>query len=36
MKITPKKINVFMLFKLPLAYVGGVRVKTRRACGEKK
>ena len=28
MKITPKKINVFMLFKLPLAYVGGVRVKT--------
>ncbi|MFT6749674.1 MAG: hypothetical protein ACI9XR_002365 [Flavobacterium sp.] len=28
MKITPKKINVFMFFKLPLAYIGGVRVKT--------
>lgn len=26
MKITPKKINNFMLFKLPLAYFGGVRV----------
>lgn len=26
MKITPKKINTFMLFKLPLAYFGGVRV----------
>tara|TARA_B110000003_G_scaffold44726_2_gene42380 strand:+ start:4630 stop:5082 length:453 start_codon:yes stop_codon:yes gene_type:complete len=24
--ITPKKINNFMLFKLPLAYLGGVRV----------
>jgi hypothetical protein len=28
MKITPKKVNVFMLLKLPLAYIGGVRVKT--------
>jgi hypothetical protein len=28
MKITPRKVNVFMLFKLPLAYIGGVRVKT--------
>ncbi len=28
MKITPSKINNFMLFKLPLAYFGGVRVKT--------
>jgi hypothetical protein len=27
MQITPKKINKFMLFKLPLAYIGGVRVK---------
>ena len=27
MKITPGKINTFMLFKLPLAYLGGVRVK---------
>jgi hypothetical protein len=26
MKITPKKVNSFMLFKLPLAYLGGVRV----------
>ena len=26
MKITPSKINTFMLFKLPLAYFGGVRV----------
>ena len=26
MKITPKKINSFMLFKLPMAYFGGVRV----------
>ncbi|MBT3546787.1 MAG: DUF4442 domain-containing protein [Flavobacterium sp.] len=26
MNITPKKINRFMLFKLPLAYIGGVRV----------
>ena len=26
MNITPKKINRFMLFKLPLAYLGGVRV----------
>ena len=25
MKITPSKINSFMLFKLPLAYLGGVR-----------
>ena len=25
MKITPTKINSFMLFKLPLAYLGGVR-----------
>ena len=28
MKITPGKINTFMLFKLPLAYFGGERVKT--------
>ena len=28
MKITPKKVNAFMMFKLPLAYLGGVRVKT--------
>ena len=28
MKITPSKINAFMFFKLPLAYFGGVRVKT--------
>jgi len=28
MKITPKKVNLFMLFKLPLAYIGGVRIKT--------
>ena len=28
MRITPKKVNVFMLLKLPLAYLGGVRVKT--------
>jgi len=28
MKITPKRVNVFMLLKLPLAYLGGVRVKT--------
>jgi hypothetical protein len=28
MKITPKKVNLFMLLKLPLAYLGGVRVKT--------
>lgn len=27
MTITPRKINWFMLFKLPLAYIGGVRVK---------
>ena len=26
MKITPTKINSFLLFKLPLAYFGGVRV----------
>ncbi len=26
MKLTPQKINSFMLFKLPLAYFGGVRV----------
>ncbi len=26
MKITPSKINTFMMFKLPLAYFGGVRV----------
>jgi len=26
MKITPRKINKFMLFELPLAYFGGVRV----------
>lgn len=25
-KITPRKINSFLLFKLPLAYFGGVRV----------
>jgi len=28
MKITPKKVNLFMLLKLPLAYMGGVRIKT--------
>jgi hypothetical protein len=28
MKITPKSVNLFMLLKLPLAYLGGVRVKT--------
>ena len=28
MQITPRKINSFMLFKLPLAYFGGVRVKS--------
>jgi len=27
MKMTPKKINSFMFFKLPLAWLGGVRVK---------
>ena len=27
MQITPSKINTFMFFKLPLAYIGGVRVK---------
>jgi hypothetical protein len=26
MKITPNKVNLFMLLKLPLAYFGGVRV----------
>lgn len=26
MKITPKKINTFMMLKLPLAYLAGVRV----------
>ena len=33
MKITPKRVNLFMLLKLPLAYLGGVRVKT--LSGEK-
>ena len=28
MKITPKRVNLFMLLKLPLAYISGVRVKT--------
>jgi len=28
MKITPKRVNLFMLFKLPLAYLSGVRVQT--------
>ena len=28
MKITPKSVNLFMLFKLPLAYLSGVRVQT--------
>ena len=28
MKITPKRVNLFMLLKLPLAYIGGVRAKT--------
>ena len=28
MKITPQKINRFMLLKLPLAYFGGVRVQS--------
>lgn len=27
MQITPKKVNSFMMLKLPLAYIGGVRVK---------
>jgi len=27
MKITPKKINTFMLFKLPLGFLSGLRVK---------
>ena len=27
MKITPGKINTFMFFKLPLAWIGGVRVR---------
>lgn len=27
MQITPRKINSFIFFKLPLAYIGGVRVK---------
>ena len=27
MKITPRKINTFMFFKLPLAWIGGVRVR---------
>ena len=27
MKITPKKINAFMLFKLPLGYLSGMKVK---------
>ena len=26
MKITPRKVNAFMFFKLPLAYLGGVKV----------
>ncbi|MFB1039973.1 MAG: DUF4442 domain-containing protein [Polaribacter sp.] len=28
MKITPKRVNLFMLLKLPLAYLSGVRVQT--------
>ena len=28
MKFTPRKINLFNLVKLPLAYLGGVRVKS--------
>ncbi|MGY8942409.1 MAG: DUF4442 domain-containing protein [Flavobacteriales bacterium] len=28
MKITPKRVNLFMLLKLPLAYISGVRVQT--------
>lgn len=28
MKITPKKLNTFLLFKLPSAYLCGVRTKT--------
>jgi len=28
MKITPKRVNLFMLLRLPLAYIGGVRIKT--------
>ncbi len=28
MKITPSKINKFMMFKLPLAYLGGVRLSS--------
>ena len=34
MKITPRKINTFLLVKLPLAWIAGVRVKelTETAC----
>ena len=28
MKFTPKKVNLFNLMKLPLAYLGGVRVRS--------
>jgi hypothetical protein len=28
MKFTPRKVNLFNLVKLPLAYLGGVRVRT--------
>ena len=28
MIITPRKINLFMLFKLPLAFISGMRVKS--------
>lgn len=28
MKFTPRKVNLFNLIKLPLAYLGGVRVRT--------
>jgi hypothetical protein len=31
MKITPRKINTFMFFKLPLAWIGGVRVRDMNA-----
>jgi hypothetical protein len=28
MKITPRKVNLFMLFKLPLGYMSGMRIKS--------
>jgi len=31
MNITPRKVNAFMFFKLPLAWIGGVRVREMNA-----